>query len=81
MELETLPAYERDPRQVRLETEVLETGEQDGRPYVVLTDTVIALAAFEGPSPSTVMNLRKKSRSARRRNPTSTGTGWFAEAE
>ncbi|MEZ4423589.1 MAG: alanyl-tRNA editing protein [Gemmatimonadota bacterium] len=41
MELETLPAYERDPRQVRLETEVLETGEQDGRPYVVLTDTVL----------------------------------------
>ena len=32
------------------------------------------------PMPSTEVVLRKKSRSARRRKPTSTGTGWFVVA-
>jgi alanyl-tRNA synthetase len=35
------PAYERDPRQVRLETDVVATGEEGGRPFVVLADTVL----------------------------------------
>ncbi len=37
----TLPAYERDPRLRRLETEVVAAGEDQGRPFVVLADTVL----------------------------------------
>lgn len=36
-----LPAYERDPRLTRLETEVVATGEDAGRPFVVLADTIL----------------------------------------
>ena len=35
-----LPAYERDPLLASLETRVLQTGEEKGRPFVVLEDTV-----------------------------------------
>ena len=35
------PAYERDPYRTRLEVAVLRTGETDGRPWVVLDDTVL----------------------------------------
>jgi misacylated tRNA(Ala) deacylase len=38
---EPIPAYERDPRLTRLETEVVDAGEADGRSYVVLTDTIL----------------------------------------
>ena len=34
-------AYERDPRLTRLDTEVVSTGEDQGRPFVVLADTVL----------------------------------------
>ena len=34
-------AYERDPRLTVLETEVVATGEEGGRPFVVLADTVL----------------------------------------
>ena len=44
----------------------------------VLTESVMARAALAGPIPSTLVNLRKKSRSGRRRKPTSSGTGAFA---
>ena len=36
-----IPAYERDPRLTRLETEVVDAGDADGRPYVVLADTIL----------------------------------------
>ncbi|HSW28591.1 MAG TPA: alanyl-tRNA editing protein [Longimicrobiales bacterium] len=36
-----IPAYERDSRLTRLETEVVATGEDQGRPFVVLADTVL----------------------------------------
>ncbi len=36
-----IPAYERDPRLTRLETEVVAAGEADGRPFVVLADTIL----------------------------------------
>jgi Ser-tRNA(Ala) deacylase AlaX len=36
-----IPSYERDPRLTRLETEVVATGEDQGRPFVVLADTVL----------------------------------------
>ena len=36
-----LPAYERDPRLTRLETEVVSVGDHGGRPYVVLADTIL----------------------------------------
>ena len=35
-----LPAYERDPLLRRLETDVVAAGEEQGRPFVVLADTV-----------------------------------------
>ena len=35
-----IPAYEKDPYQRRLEVEILEVGEHDGRPYAVLDDTL-----------------------------------------
>ena len=35
-----IPAYERDPLLTRLETDVVATGEERGRPFVVLTDTL-----------------------------------------
>ncbi|HSG09046.1 MAG TPA: alanyl-tRNA editing protein [Longimicrobiales bacterium] len=35
-----IPAFERDPRLSRLETEVVSAGEDRGRPFVVLADTV-----------------------------------------
>lgn len=35
------PAYERDPTLTRLETTVSGSGERDGRPFVVLDDTVL----------------------------------------
>lgn len=35
------PAYERDSRLTRLDTEVVGAGEDDGRPFVVLADTVL----------------------------------------
>ncbi len=35
------PAYERDPRRRRLDTEVLSTGEEQGRAFVVLADTIL----------------------------------------
>ena len=34
-------AYERDPRLTRLETTVVRSGGEDGRPYVVLEDTIL----------------------------------------
>jgi len=34
-------AYERDPRLRSLETEVVSTGAEDGRPFVVLADTIL----------------------------------------
>lgn len=37
----TIPSYDRNPTLTRLETEVLETGEESGRPFVVLSDTVL----------------------------------------
>ena len=36
-----VPAYERDPRLARLETEVVSSGVADGHPFVVLADTVL----------------------------------------
>jgi Ser-tRNA(Ala) deacylase AlaX len=36
-----LPAYERDPYLTVLETRVVETGEEGGRPYAVLADTLL----------------------------------------
>ena len=36
-----IPAYERDPRLARLETAVVSAGEDQGRPVVVLADTVL----------------------------------------
>jgi len=36
-----IPAYERDPRLTRLDTEVVGAGEDEGRPFVVLADTVL----------------------------------------
>ena len=36
-----LPAYERDPSLTRLETSLVESGIQDGRPFAVLADTVL----------------------------------------
>jgi Ser-tRNA(Ala) deacylase AlaX len=36
-----IPAYERDPRLTRLDTEVVGTGEAGGRPFVVLADTIL----------------------------------------
>ncbi|MDP2956671.1 MAG: alanyl-tRNA editing protein [Longimicrobiales bacterium] len=36
-----IPAYERDPRLTRLETEVVAAGEDQGRPFVVLADTIL----------------------------------------
>lgn len=39
--MEHLPAYERDPRLRTLETEVVASGDHDGRPFVVLADTVL----------------------------------------
>jgi len=36
-----IPAYERDPRLTRLETEVVDAGEDQGRPFVALADTVL----------------------------------------
>lgn len=38
--LETL-AFEREPLWTRLETSIVESGEEEGRPYVVLADTVL----------------------------------------
>ena len=35
-----LPAYERDPFATSLETQVLRCGEERGRPYAVLADTI-----------------------------------------
>jgi len=37
----TIPAYERDPRLTRLETDVVSQGEDGGRPWVVLADTIL----------------------------------------
>jgi alanyl-tRNA synthetase len=34
-------AYERDPRLTRLDTEVVSAGEDEGRPFVVLADTIL----------------------------------------
>jgi alanyl-tRNA synthetase len=36
-----IPAYERDPRLTRLDTEVVDAGEVQGRPFVVLADTIL----------------------------------------
>jgi len=36
-----LPAFERDPYRTQLETQVLRTGEEGGRPYAVLADTIL----------------------------------------
>ncbi|GMV06535.1 MAG: hypothetical protein AMXMBFR53_28110 [Gemmatimonadota bacterium] len=36
-----IPAYERDPRLTRLDTEVVDAGEEGGRPWVVLADTLL----------------------------------------
>lgn len=36
-----VPAYERDPLLTRLDTEVVSAGEDQGRPFVVLADTVL----------------------------------------
>ncbi len=36
-----IPAYERDPRLTRLETDVVAAGDAQGRPYVVLADTIL----------------------------------------
>ncbi len=38
--MESLPAYERDPYLARLTTAVRSAGARDGRPYVVLEDTI-----------------------------------------
>ena len=35
-----IPAYERDPLLRRLETEVVSVGDEQGRPFVVLADTI-----------------------------------------
>ncbi|HVN30636.1 MAG TPA: alanyl-tRNA editing protein [Thermoanaerobaculaceae bacterium] len=39
--MHTVPAYERDVYLQELETEVAETGVEDGRPFAVLTDTIL----------------------------------------
>ncbi len=36
-----IPAYERDPRLTRLETDVVSAGDAAGRPFVVLADTIL----------------------------------------
>jgi len=38
--MQTLPAYERDPFATSLETRVLRVGEEKGRPFAILEDTV-----------------------------------------
>ena len=39
--MSAIPSYERDPRLTRLETDVVSAGESEGRPFVVLADTVL----------------------------------------
>lgn len=39
--MQDVPAWERDPRMTRLETEVVEAGTESGRPWVVLADTIL----------------------------------------
>ena len=39
--MDTIPAYERDPYATALETRVLRTGEERGRPFAILEDTVL----------------------------------------
>ena len=39
--LPEIPAYERDPHLTQLDTEVVAAGEEGGRPFVVLADTVL----------------------------------------
>ena len=36
-----LPAFEREPYRTQLETQVVAVGEEDGRPYAVLADTIL----------------------------------------
>jgi alanyl-tRNA synthetase len=36
-----LPAFEREPYRTQLETQVLRVGEEDGRPYAVLADSIL----------------------------------------
>ena len=36
-----IAAYERDPRLTRLDTDVVGTGEDEGRSFVVLADTIL----------------------------------------
>ncbi|WP_052571867.1 alanyl-tRNA editing protein [Geothrix fermentans] len=39
--MDTLPAYERDPYATALETRVLRTGAEQGRPFAILEDTIL----------------------------------------
>jgi Ser-tRNA(Ala) deacylase AlaX len=39
--MDTLPAYERDPYATALETRVLRTGTEQGRPFATLEDTIL----------------------------------------
>jgi len=39
--MDTIPAYERDPYATTLETRVLRTGEEQGRPFAILEDTIL----------------------------------------
>ena len=34
-------AFEREPEKTRLETSIVSSGEEDGRPFVVLEDTIL----------------------------------------
>ena len=36
-----LPAYEREPYRTTLDTSILETGDEEGRPYAILGDTIL----------------------------------------
>ncbi|WP_243321086.1 alanyl-tRNA editing protein [Geothrix sp. SG200] len=39
--MDTIPAYERDPYAATLETRVLRTGAEQGRPFAILEDTIL----------------------------------------
>jgi Ser-tRNA(Ala) deacylase AlaX len=39
--MDTIPAYERDPYLTTLETRVLRAGEEQGRPFTILEDTIL----------------------------------------
>ena len=56
MDAPALPAYEREPYQTMLETSILETGVDGGRPWAVLGDTVLYPEGGGQPSDHGLLN-------------------------